>query len=362
MQKTLLTSALALALAPMAVAQSTTGCDLYYKFDRGVGNKAVNYGTASVDSTITTSGTGATTWATGKHGKGLAGTASTTAATNWVDTGWNSTVTSSFSVSWWCKEQSAPGTLSYLFSGKGSFRCFTSGVAGKELWVRAWGGVDITLPTSGADFQTRAKAAKGVNVAVVVNKATNKVQWYIDGVAHGPAQTITAAVAIPAGNFRIGKHSSDTFSWCYHTDEFRFCSRAATAAEVKAWHTAPAPGWGTLGKDCGIKHTANGLPKAGYPLYRLDFSGPASFRYLFVAGAVPNAGFDMGVVFPSLKGCNWYAQFQIEIMGATRNGKVQFLVPIPANAAGFGLETQMLGIDGSNKMIQSNALSTKVEK
>ena len=337
-------------------------CELYYKFDRGVGDTAVNYGTAAVESKIM-SMTTAPWAAAGQHGGSLQGSANTS-TTDYVycDTGWNAAVATDFTVSWWSKQRVVPGTaLSYVFSGKGSFRCFTNGVAGTELWCRAWGGVDLKLPTVGGTFQTRAAAATGVSVALVVDATNKSAQWYVDGAAHGAAIPLVAAVAIPAGNFIIGKHTSDSSSFAYDVDEFRFCSRAATAAEIKAWHSLPHAAAGHLGKDCGIVMAGKGAPTEGNALFALDFKSAAAFRYLFVAGVKPLAGFDMGVAFPAVAGCTWYTEFFIQITGSSP-GSTSLPVPIPNGAAGAAVEAQILGFDTAGKAMMSNAVSIKVEK
>ena len=195
-----------------------------------------------------------------------------------------------------------------------------------------------------------------------------KAQWYVDGAAHGAAIPLTAAANIPAGaNFLVGKHTSNSSSFAYNIDEYRFCSRAASPAEIKAWHSLPHAASGRLGTVCGIKHAGRGAPTAGNALYSLSFSGPsAGYKYLLVIGARPQVGFDMGLAFPALKGCTWYTSFDVDLIGATgSSGRVTFPGGIPnsSSLAGLGVDTQVLGFVGSSpsKKYQSNAMSHKIE-
>ena len=219
-------------LAQSASAQSHL---LYYKFDRGTGSDAVNYGT-----------TGTTTnWVSpGQYGPSMLSGSANNSGTDfsYCDTGWSTGFTGDFTMHWWMKESSAPGTgLSYVFGGIGSFRCFTNGVAGTTLWVRAYGAAtdNIILPTVGDDLQVRARAAGGVCVGLVVstNAIATTAQWYIDGAAHGPAQTLTTTPTVGPGtsSFKIGRHTSNTSSSTYDFDEFRLCDYAATPAEIASW-------------------------------------------------------------------------------------------------------------------------------
>ena len=127
-----------LALTASAVpAQSDV---LYYKFEAGAGKKAINFaagtGLAPAEGTFVNTYPGGGSWALGKFGQGaLLGShfdpknpgTRNSAYYNYLNTGWLPKITGSFTVAWFMKERVNPGTsLSYLFSGVGSFRCFSN--------------------------------------------------------------------------------------------------------------------------------------------------------------------------------------------------------------------------------------------
>ncbi|MHC5071613.1 MAG: hypothetical protein ACYTGO_14125 [Planctomycetota bacterium] len=294
-----LLTASVLALSSSASSQNEI---LYYKFDRGLGTEAVNYGSAPGPSTMKKGTATTTPWTTaGQFGGGLIGTknnASTDYA--YADTGFKGPLNGAFTVT----------GLSYVWGGVGSFRCFTNGVAGTTLWVRSWGGVDIKMPAVGNSIQVRARAKGGVCVAVVVFPALVGwlAQWYVDGVPHGAAQKLTqgAAVAASTSTFKIGKHSSNTSSSVYDMDEFRLFNRLASPTEIKSWCTAPR----------------------------------------------------------AATGCNWHVglgPLQV-LLAIPKSGVLTIPVPIPNNRAlaGVHVESQLLG-RLTRTLSMSNALSSVVE-
>jgi hypothetical protein len=352
-------------LSSLASAQE----ELYYKFDRGVGTVAVNYGTAPVASEVINAG-GSGPWAAvGQAGGSLEGSPSNSATHyNYCNTGWTAAHTGSFTVHWWMKERYVPPSTSYFFSGIGSFRCFTGGAANQDLLLRAWGGApaDIRMPLVGASLQTRAKAANGVTVSLVVDGTALSAQWYVDGLPHGTAIALTSAAPLPNPSslpLLIGKHTSNSSTSAYDIDEFRFASRAASAVEIRTWHNAPSAASGSFGPtNCGITlTTSGGAPTEGNANHAYNIAGPANLQFLLVVGVQPQPGFDMGIAFPGLKGCIFYPQFLVQVVGAAPNGAAVIPTPIPLGTAGVGVELQILGFDAS-KQYMSNAVSTKIEK
>ena len=343
---------------------------LYYKFDRGQGDEVVNYGSAKGTSTMVNAGVGPWQKA-GKFGPAMLGSANTLSTHyNYCDTGWNGAMKGDFTAHWWMKERHAPGTgLSYIFGGVGSFRCFTNGVAGAGLWVRGFNSgstFNIVMPTSGATLQARSRAATGVCVSLVVKGKS--AQWYVDGKAHGSARVlpVDGANIAPVGTstFKIGKHISNASSSAYDLDEFRLFNRAASPAEIELWCENAFAAVGTYGSYAGISlGTTGGAPRVGNSGYKHTVAGPRNMQFLFVVGIKPTPSFDMGIVFPALKGKTWYPSFDIELALATgASGKITLPGGLPndKNIAGLGFDTQVLGFTGG-KTLQSEAVSHKVE-
>ncbi|MHC4854453.1 MAG: LamG-like jellyroll fold domain-containing protein [Planctomycetota bacterium] len=364
-----LLTASVLALSSSASSQNEI---LYYKFDRGLGTEAVNYGSAPGPSTMKKGTATTTPWTTaGQFGGGLIGTknnASTDYA--YADTGFKGPLNGAFTVSWWMKERNNPGTgLSYVWGGVGSFRCFTNGVAGTTLWVRSWGGADIKMPTVGNNIQVRARAKGGVCVAVVVFPALVGwlAQWYVDGVPHGAAQNLTqgAAVAASTSTFKIGKHSSNSSSSVYDMDEFRLFNRLASPTEIKSWCTAPRAARGDFGAACGKLNLAGAVPTVGNARHTFTISGPGGTTVLMVFSPKPQPAIDLGTFFGApLAGCNWHVglgPLQV-LLAIPKSGVLTIPVPIPNNRAlaGVHVESQLLG-RLTRTLSMSNALSSVVE-
>jgi len=352
-------------------------CLLYYKFDRGLtDNLAINYGSASLDSSLQKGSAGPTSpWVKpGKYGPAMLRGSSNTSSTNFAycDTGHKAGFKGDLTLHWWMKERVAVGTgLSYLFGGMGSFRCFTNGVAGTSLWVRAFNAttVNIVMPTVGATIQTRARATGGVCVSCVVKtvSGTTTAQWYVDGNPHGSAQTLSQPpdVAASTSSYKIGKHTSNTSSSVYDIDEFRLCNFAATPAQIKQWCSAPTAASGAFGGACRIElGSTGGTPTVGNPSYAhtIKFNPPKNSPVLFVVGVTPTLPFDMGIAFPALSGCKWYASFDVGLV-LNVNGQVTIPGGIPNNPifAGIHVDTQVLHASLTKGFDQSNAVSHVIE-
>jgi len=250
MLRTLSVSAL-VALASTAAAQDL----IYYPFLKGSGTSVTNlWKGAPAVGTLSTTNTTNNGWATGVGGGyALAGKEASSALT-YVDTGFNqgtnsSLFTGSFTVAFFMKEASTPSTLAtYFFSGIGSFRMFTGGVAQEGLYTRAWGGAPADLilrgPSNKATGQPfldlKAAAKKGwVHVALVVDSAAKVATYYING---SPFSTtvLTTPSAAPSGtgNFRVGMHTTSSTGSNWDMDDFRLTNRAAPAHEIQAWANA----------------------------------------------------------------------------------------------------------------------------
>jgi Concanavalin A-like lectin/glucanases superfamily len=315
---------------------------LHYKFDAMGGNKVINYAKGTTqgpaEGTLMGTATAKQRWAPGKFGGSLMGGANqtSTARNNYVSSGWDGAFSGSFTVAWFMKEQSSPGaTLSYIFSGIGSFRCFTNGVAATGLWLRAWGGVDLKLTT---DIQALAK--KGwTHIALVVNATTKRATWYINGVAGTPI-TIAANPNVAKGtSFSVGMHTATNLASTYDLDEFRFTRRAATATEVLVWSRAVSAADAPYGTGCGGTLSplfAGAIPRLGQAKYgiKAQFKNPGVVAVMVGASrstflGVPNLlPLDLGGVFTALKGCMLENSMDL-VVGKLAGGTGSLSIPLP---------------------------------
>lgn len=247
-----LLSVVVLGLGALAPAQ---GQDiLYYPFLTGSGTTVTNlYGASgpapSTGNLVNTNTTNAG-WASGVSGgyslagKDAAGTL------NYLDSGWNGAHTGSFTVAFFAKEswtQTSANALAYVFSGVGSFRMFTGGVAYEAFYIRNWGGADIILPgttnqNGGFSYDFRAEAKKGwVHVACRVAESTDTATWFINGTPLWQQSLSGGKVSVPASttnNFRVGMHTSTGSGFNYDVDDFRFTGREVPDHEIQAWAMA----------------------------------------------------------------------------------------------------------------------------
>ena len=365
-------TATVLCIASLACIANAQEPELYYKFDRGIGGKAINYGTAKVDSSMVAVGSA---WTGGRWGKALRGSPSDSGNNYaYCDTGYRGSVSGSLTVSFNVKRNYPERGISYLFGVpvNQGFRCFTGGLS-TELVVRGWGGQvsggrtdEIHLPVvGGIKFRTRAGNAKGVSVALVIDGVRRQAQWYVDGLIHGAAIRLRFGANLSFSNLLIGKQASSTSSCVYRIDGFRFARRAVRFLEIQAWHLRKQAATGTLAQSCGVTLTESfrvGRPVAGNSRYALDFDGPAGMRYLFALSTVKTRGFDMGSRFPGLLKCLWYVDLnQYVILQTSSSGRGSIPLPLASNWHQIAAEAQILAVAGG-KFYQSNLVSIVVER
>ena len=337
---------------------------LYFKFDRGVGDLAIDYGTTSGSSPIA----GSNPWqAPGKFGTAmLRGSNNNQASSHFCTTAFRGPIYGSATFHWWMKQRVAPGSsLSYLWGGLGSLRCFTNGVASTGLWMRSGVGVDLEL---NRDLQTLARNAAGVWIGLTIDAASRQAQWYVDGYPSGDWIAIPGGMIVDpqSSPFVIGKHTSDTNSSAYDIDEFRFENRAVRPDEILSWTRAPTAATGRMGSPCGIRLSSlGGNPTTGNPAYThmIQATPAAATTCLFVIGVQARPQFDMGIAFRPLTGCTWFPSFDLQL-GVTTNGNgsraIPGAVPRSSSAVGAHLDIQVLGFQG-NQPLQSNATSHVIE-
>lgn len=197
---------------------------LYYKFNTGTTttpNLAVpGQGTPEATLLTQTMGPG------GQFGNALMG-AGGTGSTAFVNSGWNMNLgTSSWTISFWMSG-TFTGTT-YLFGNDitTSFRCFTQGAAGAgNITLRGTGiaNVDVTGVIPGSNV-----------IHFVYDNSIPAIKTYVNGVLQNtvPQTALNLNAAIP---FKVGGYgTANSFPAGNLIDEFRFYSRALSAAEITA--------------------------------------------------------------------------------------------------------------------------------
>ena len=197
---------------------------MYYNFN-GPGPNVPNL--ASSPPLGTTTGTiigGLSIGGTGQCGSALVGNGTTT---DFVNTAWTTSLSGSWSISFWTSNIPPSATLFYIFGdvNAGSFRCFTNGVAGANNWMLRGTGLTDILITGGAVLSPQLNT-------FVYDAAAGKTTSYLNGVFS--ASVAQAPVTISgAGPFKVGQYGSNTgLPNAGLMDEFRIYSRALTPAEV----------------------------------------------------------------------------------------------------------------------------------
>lgn len=341
----------AVLLAGTVAAQTTSPDKIHYKFLKGTGTSVINFAPGG-PAMGTIMGTATTQWVTGKSNNALAGSPNNSATNNYVDTGWDGAFKDDFTAAWFMKQNSSPGTgLSYVFSGVGSFRCFTNGVAAKGLWTRAWGGSPSDLKTS-TDVQALSATA-WTHIALVVDwTGTKTATYYINGKPEAPiALTAGANVAASTNKFRVGQHTSTTSSWAYDTDEFRFSNRAATPGEIAAWAAETPAGdntYNNLAACTANLGSNNGPPSVPNAKYSLQVNQTMKAATVISLGASRTTFvIDLGVLWPSAKGCTFASSLDFIVPGATG-------APIPLPIPNIST------LKGANLWCQAITLATNV--
>ena len=358
----------ALALLASLAAQNDV---LYYKFEGG-GTKALNYavgspapGEGAITNTLTTAPV--ESFVPGQFGEALtSGIAVTPYQANWVSTGWSPSVTGDYTWAMWLRNSrgSAGPSLTYIagIPTSGAFRIYS----GSSILLTVGGAGGTTYYSTNANVYQLATAG-WVHVAFVVDTTAMTATYYINGVAETP-DPLTALPNISGSGFNVGRQTTTNAPSIYDIDEFRFLTRAATAAEVQAWASQNGAGSSAFGAGCGGTLAANGLPQLGNLGYALNLASNApnsvgvmafgTSRTAWGALALP---LDLGLVFGSpLLGCQLEcspdatATLVLDPAGAT----VQPF-PIPAVPAFDGLSfyAQALLLGGPTGLATTNPVA-----
>lgn len=197
---------------------------LYYNFNTP-GPNVPNL--ASSPPPGTTTGTivgGLTIGGSGQCGNALVGNGS---STDYVNTAWTTSLTGSWTISFWTSNIPPSATLFYIFgdANAGSFRCFTNGVAAANNWMLRGTGLTDIIITGGAVLAPQLNT-------FVYDATAGKTTGYLNGVFN--ASVTQGPVSITGvGPFKVGQYGANVgLPNAGLMDEFRIYSRALTPAEV----------------------------------------------------------------------------------------------------------------------------------
>lgn len=214
-----------LAVTAASFSWSQTPELLYYKFDE-IGTTVTNEATAPPVGTATATIMGSITQgSTGQCGGALIGSGNS-ASTDYLNTGWATSVSGSWTISMWTQDITASTTLFYIFGDNtaGSFRCFTNGVAGANNWILRGPFTDV-LVNGGATVAPHV-------TTFVYDQAAGFIYAYLDGnLVSTVAQTPFSLSG--TGPFKVMGYSTNVGAPANGLlDEFRFYDHALTAQEV----------------------------------------------------------------------------------------------------------------------------------
>jgi hypothetical protein len=368
MQRALLSATAAVVAASLSAQNEV----LYYKFEGG-GTKALNYAASSpapgegpITNTLTTAPT--TSFVPGPYGDALtSGVAQTPYQANWVDTGWAPNVTGDYSWAMWMRNSRGnPGpSLTYVagIPVSGQFRIYS----GSSILLTVGGAGGTTYYSTNANVFQLATAG-WVHVAFVVDTTAMTATYYINGVPEAP-DPLTALPNIVGSTFYIGRQTTANAPSVYDIDEFRFLTRAATAAEVQVWATQNGAGASAFGAGCGGTLTAqNGPPTIGNLTFGMQgtSSAPSSVGVLALGlsrtqwGALP-LPLDLGLALGApLAGCQLECSPDVTLTVITDPaGAFQQPFPLLPDPAldGFALYAQTLLLGGPTGLATTNPLA-----
>lgn len=147
------------------------------------------------------------------------------AASNNIQTGWNTRINRSFTLAFWIKDIPVSTRLNYVFGDKqaGEFRCFTNGVAGIGNWL-VRGGELPDLPVTGA----ASMVAKMVHI--VYDSAAATYTSYVNGVQNTQV-TVDSVPNVTGSGLIVGGYM-DNYGLNGLMDEFRWYARALSPTEI----------------------------------------------------------------------------------------------------------------------------------
>jgi PKD repeat protein len=194
-----------------------------------------------------------------------------------VNTGWTTSISGSFTISFWLRRNPASTTTNpfgYAF-GNGTFRSFVAGAAGQGITFRgsAIGNVDsgFTVINTPGVWQC---------LTLVVDDAAGTAQWFDNGVPGNLVSftpntfAYTSAAILQVGAISTTAGSSITTH--YDMDDFRFYTRALSAPEILGLLAAEQAAATNFGAGCagasGVPTIvgSGGQPKIGNGAFQVD--------------------------------------------------------------------------------------------
>lgn len=231
-------STLLLMLAGTGTLFAQNGPELmHYRFN-GSGISVPNEASAPPAGTATAAIMGGLTQgAGGQCGGALTGTGNSSSS-DYLNTNWAPNLSSSWTISMYTKDITPSATLFYMFGdiNAGELRCFTNGVAGANNWILRGPFADVTV-YGGATVAPHI-------TTFVYDAMTSDIRGYLDGVLVNTVPQSGIFIG-GTGPFKVGGYSTNVgLPAGGKLDEFRFYSRALTAAEVAqlsiVYHTSAA--------------------------------------------------------------------------------------------------------------------------
>jgi len=199
---------------------------LYYRFNES-GTTLTNYASSPPAGTATASIIGSTFTQANAFtatANSLAGTGAA-ASTDYVNTNWATSLTGSWTLSFFTSNIVPSSTLWYILGDAtaGSFRCFTNGVAGPNNWILR-GPITDVLISGAADANQHM-------VTFVYDSVNNEIRGYKDAVQVTTVSQTPGLSFSRAGPFKVGGYGTN-FTLNGNMADFRLYSRALTATEI----------------------------------------------------------------------------------------------------------------------------------
>ena len=226
--------------ASVCAAQAPTPEILHYKFNQP-GTTVTNHASSPPPGTASATLQGGMT-----QGGSIAGTflsavvgSGNSSSTDYVDTGWTTNLSGSWSISFFSSDMSPSATVNYVLGDQtaGTFRMFTNGVAGPNNWILRGPFADITL---------NGGAAAGATMnTFVYDSAANEIRAYLNGVLVNTVLQAPGLTISGVGPFKVSGYGPNVgLNAGGKVGDFRIYSHALTPAEITAIYNAafvPAP-------------------------------------------------------------------------------------------------------------------------
>ena len=218
---------------------------LYYKFD-GSGVSTPNLASAPPSGTANAALMGGVTQDTvgGLCSGSLIGTGNSSSG-DYVNTNWAPSLFTSWTISFRTSNIGPSSLLFYLFGdiNAAEFRCFTNGIAGPNNWILRGPFADVNVNGGAVVAPTMT--------TFVYDMATADIKGYLNGVLVTTVPQSGIAIS-GIGPFKVGGYATNIgLPAGGNLDEFRFYTRALTAAEIaELYNPFTAPGF--LGVDQNI--------------------------------------------------------------------------------------------------------------